>query len=283
MSGFASFVRRTLLPIFALAAWVFGGISGEPYVVSGDMQIVRSQVFSYGIGVSFNQGLAADEMYFYGTGAIKPIRYNALVKIDARSGEIVQTHEMCLPRELTRMGYSHLGDLCLYEGKLYIALEDDGFRHPAVAEYDPQTLEYLACRRVPDECVGSGNIPWCAINDGVLYFSQSNRVDEIRMLDVQDFSYIGSIPLDTELFKVQGGEIYDGQLYVVTNQGFRKKTMVSIDLETGHVEPVFTRCTGKLDAEGEGIAICRYADGSLFHIVDAGAQVRITSFKPSSN
>ncbi len=58
-----------------------------------------------------------------------------------QSGKILQRHEMCLPKALMRKGYSHLGDGCLYAGKLYIALEDFGFRHPGVITYDPQTLE----------------------------------------------------------------------------------------------------------------------------------------------
>ena len=280
MHSIAFFIRRLLLPIFMLAAWIFGTASGEPYIASGDMQLVRSRVYSYGDGVTFCQGLAADASYFYGIGAIKPICYNSIVKIDVQTGEIVQRNEMCLPRALVRKGYSHLGDGCLYDGRLYIALEDNGFRHPAVAEYDPQTLEYLDCHTVPDECIGSGNIPWCEVQDGVVYFSQSNHVDEIRMLDVTDFSYIGALKLDTELFKVQGGEIYAGKLYITSDHGFKEKTMVAVDLVTGHVEPVFTRCTGKLNAEGEGIAIYPYDDGSLFHIIDVAAEVRITSYKP---
>lgn len=273
-------IRYLFLPLFALAAWLFGSISGETTVVSGDMQITRSLCYSYADGVNFCQGLAADESYFYGIGAIKPICFNSIVKIDAATGEIVQKHEFCLPWELVRSGYAHLGDGCLYEGRLYIALEDIGFRHPAVVEYDPQTLEYLGYHVVPEECVGSGNIPWCEVKDGVLYFSQSNRVDEIRMLDVTDFSCIGAIRLDTELFKVQGGEICGDTLYVTTNEGIREKTMVAVDLATGHVEPVFTRSTGRLDMEGEGIAVYPYEDGSQFHIIDVGPEVRITSFKP---
>ena len=280
MGKIAWIIRHLLTPVFALAACVFALVSGEPYVVSGDMQITQSHVYHYGDGMMICQGLAADESYFYGFGAIKPIYYNTIVKIDARTGEIVQAHEMCLPRELIQMGYAHLGDGCLYDGRLYIALEDNGFRHPAVIEYDPQTLEYLAFHVVPDECIGSGNIPWCEVKDGILYFSQSERVDEIRMLDVTDFSYIGALKLDTELFKVQGGEIYDGRLYITTDDGEKEKTMMAVDLATGHVEPVFTRCTGRLDAEGEGIAIYPYADGSLFHIIDVAAETRITSYKP---
>ena len=46
-----------------------------------------------------------------------------------------------------------------------------------------------------------------------------------------------------------------------------------------NVEILFVRCTGKLDAEGEGIAVCPAADGSVLHILDAGkCGVRIGSY-----
>ena len=280
MAKLASVIRRSLALLFILAAWIGGMISGEPYVVSGDMVLTRSLAFHLGDGVSFNQGLAADENYFYGTGAVKPPQYNAITKIDAKTGEIVARKEMCIPKELMRKGYAHVGDCCLYEGMLYVALEAFGFRDPGVIRYDPQTLDYIDFHAVPQAGVGNGRIPWCAVADGVLYYSQSNDVDEIRMLDAHDFSYLGALPIDTTLYKMQGGEIYDGRLYIVTNTGDKEKTMTVIDLETGHTEPVFVRCTGRLDAEGEGLAVYPYADGSLFHIIDAGAQVRINSFRP---
>ena len=280
MEKIASFVRRSLSLLFALIAWIGGTLSGEPYVVSGNVRLTRSLAYSYTDGVSFGQGLAADEQFFYGTGAVKPPQYNAVTKIDAKTGEVVARREMCIPKELMKKGYAHLGDCCLYEGRLYVAIEDFGFRVPGVIEYDTQTLECIGLHTVPEEGRGNGRIPWCVIGDGVLYYSQSNEVDEIRMLDVRDFSYLGALKLDTTFYKVQGGDLYDGKLYIVTNSGKKEKTVTAVDLVTGHAETAFVRCTGRLDAEGEGIAIRPYADGSLFHIIDAGPQVRINSFAP---
>lgn len=282
MEKAVSFFRRSLTVLFAMVAWLGGSISGEPYIRSGDMEIARTLEFTYADGVSFCQGLATDGTYFYGIGAYKFLDYNAITKIDIATGEIVERREMCLPKDLLLKGYSHLGDGCLYEGRLYIALEDFGFRHPGVIVYDPATLEALDFHTLPDEGRGNGRIPWCVIKDDVLYYSQSNDVDEIRMLDLRDYSYLGALKIDTTLYKVQGGEIYNDTLYMVTNSGLRDKTMYAVDLQTGHVEPVFVRCTGRLDAEGEGIAICPLEDGSLFHIIDVGSKVRITSYRPTA-
>lgn len=282
MEKMAAFIRRGSCVLFALVAWIGGLVSGEPSVSAGSMEIARTLEFSYADGVSFCQGLATDGKTFYGVGAVKFLNYNAITKIDIQSGEIIGRREMCLPTDLMRKGYSHLGDGCLYEGRLYLALEDFGFRHPGVIEYDPDTLEALDFHTLPDAGRGNGRIPWCAIKDDVLYYSQSNNVDEIRMLDLRDYSYLGALQIDETLFKVQGGEFCDDTLYLVTNSGFREKTMHAVDLRTGHVETVFVRCTGRLDAEGEGIAIFPLADGSLFHIIDVGVKVRITSYRPTN-
>ena len=63
------------------------------------------------------------------------MNYNAITKIDVQTGKIIERREMCLPKELMRKGHSHLSDGCLHDGKLYIALEDYGFRHPGVITY----------------------------------------------------------------------------------------------------------------------------------------------------
>lgn len=280
MEKTASFIRRSLSGLFAVLMAIGVSLSGEPYIASGDAELTRSLIYNFADGVSFMQGLACDGEIYYGFGANKFLNYNAITKIDVHSGEILERHEMCLPKDLMRLGYSHLGDGCLHEGKLYIALEDFGFRHPGVITYDPETLEYLDFKTVPDVARGNGRIPWCEIDDsGVLYFTQSNEVTELRMLRASDMSFIGTIPLDRTLYKVQGGELLDGRMIMVTNEGKREKNIYSVDLGTGHVEILFVRCTGKLDAEGEGIAVSDTGDGASLHILDSGVcGVRIGSY-----
>ncbi|MCR5484988.1 MAG: hypothetical protein K6F09_05285 [Clostridiales bacterium] len=282
MQVFARFVRRLFSGLFALIALIGGALNGDVYVKSGNVKITRRLSYPYSEGISFCQGLACDGKYFYGFGAVKALNYNAITVLDAATGEIVKCEEMCIPVFLMRKGYSHIGDGCIEDGKLYIALEDYGFRHPGVIVYDAETLEFLEYHVLPDECRGNGRIPWCEIKDGILYFSQSNEVDELRMICLSDFSFIGTIPLDTTLYKVQGGEFCGDALYMVTNQKRKDKTVYAVDIVTGEVKPYFVRCTGRLDAEGEGIAVYPLEDGSLFHILDVGATVRLTSFSEIS-
>ena len=155
MEKTAALIRRSLTLFFALIAWIGGLLSGDASVSAGNMEITRTLEFSYADGVSFCQGLATDGKTFYGIGAVKFLNYNAITKIDIQSGEIIERREMCLPKDLMRKGYSHLGDGCLYEGRLYLALEDFGFRHPGVIVYDPDTLEAVDFHMLPDEGRGT--------------------------------------------------------------------------------------------------------------------------------
>ena len=141
MEKAAAWIRRCFSVFFAVVACIGGAVSGEASIKTGNMEIARTLEFSYADGVSFCQGLAMDGKTFYGIGAVKFLNYNAITKIDIETGEIIERREMCLPKELMKKGYSHLGDGCIYQGKLYIALEDFGFRHPGVIVYDPVTLE----------------------------------------------------------------------------------------------------------------------------------------------
>ncbi len=278
MKSVISLLRRSLTLIMAAVA-AFGGLfGGSAGVKEGSAALVNEYEYNLETGLCFGQGLACDGEYFYGFGALKPLDYNCITKINALTGEVVEINELCLPRELVLKGYSHLGDGCVVDGRLYIALEDFGFRHPAVAIYSADTLEFIEYHVIPDECRGNGRIPWCAIKDGTLYFSQSNDVDEIRMLNLEDFSFAGVIKLDKTLYKMQGGEFWDGKLYVVTNSEKYDKPVFEIDVETGSVQTKFIRNVGALDMEGEGIAICPLPDGSLFHILDVGTVVRLSSF-----
>ena len=280
MEKAVSVIRGVVSAFFALLLTVGLLLCGEPYVESGEAELTRSLAFNALDGVSFMQGLACDGEVYYGFGALKPPNYNAITKIDVRTGEILQRRDYCLPVELMLKGYSHLGDGCLHDGQLYIALEAYAYRDPAVIRYDADTLEYIGFTPLPEEGVGDGRIPWCEISDGVLYYSHSNNVNELLMLSADDMTFLGTLPIDRTLYKVQGGEVLDGKMIMTTDEGSSKMNVYAVDLATGHVEVLFVRCTGRFSAEGEGIAVCPTADGAQLHILDAYSfGIRIGSFK----
>lgn len=274
----ALFVRKAISVLMSAIAAIGALFTGTPTVEQGNIKLVNEYSYSLDDGISLGQGITTDGTYFYGFGALKVAGYCGIAKIDAKTGEIVNNSEYCIPKDIMLKGYTHFGDGSYYEGRLYIACEDIGFRNPAVFVYDAETLEFIEYRQVPENVLKDAHLPWCVVNNGVVYMSEFDNVDEIKMLRLSDFSYIGSIKLDMTLQHVQGGDIYGGTLYLSSNDGNKVKPTYAVDLATGSTKVSFVRGTGKTDTEAEGLAVYPFEDGSLFHIIDVGASVSLRSY-----
>ena len=274
MSASVAFFRKVCSWFFALLFALAGAVSSPPSVKTGELALKTENVYPYSEGAAFCQGIAADGAYFYGTGCIKYIDYNALVKIDAGNGEILQYNDMCLPAEVTAKGYSHLGDCSYSDGKLYAACEAFFFKDPAVMVFDADTLEFLEYHVLPEEGQGNGHLPWLCVHDDTIYYTQARDVEEVRMLDLSDFSYKGAIPLDTTVTKITGGDVLDGVLYLSSNSGGSEKITYAVDLETGKTSVCFVRDMGNAFTEAEGLVIRKTEDEVLFHYLDVALASR---------
>ena len=272
-------LKRSVSWILVLVSVIGSIFIGKPTENIDGFELVNTYSYNYNKGMSFGQGIATDGKYFYGFGAIKVVGYNSITKIDAKTGKIVDMNEMCIPKGLMRKGYSHLGDGCYYKGKLYIGCEDNGFKSPAVMIYDAETLDFIECREIPAECRGDAHLPWCTVCDDILYFCSFSYVTEIKMLDInKDFAYCGSIPIDTMLHCVQGGDIVDGILYLSSDDGDRYKPTYTIDLATGKTEVFCMRDSGSKMTEAEGLTVYPFEDGTNFHYVDCTMKVNIRNY-----
>ena len=268
MSVFFSILRKSVRLLFA-ALFALNGLFTSPSAVIGaDLSLENEFAYLYSDGAAFCQGIAADGEYFYGTGCIKYLNYNAIVKIDAQSGEIVRCRDMCLPADVIAKGYSHLGDCAYYDGRIYAACEAFFFKDPAVMVFDAESLDFLAYHVLPAEGQGNGHFPWLCIKDGVIFYTQARDVDEVRMLSLSDFSYRGSIKMDRTITKITGGDILGDTLYLSSNSDGKEKVTWSVDLNTGETKEAFVRDTGDATTEAEGLVI-RSLDGTVrFYYLD---------------
>ena len=263
MSVLFTILRKSVYLLFA-ALFALSGVFSSPSSVTGaDLTLENEFEYLYSDGAAFCQGITTDGEYFYGTGCIKYINYNAITKIDAQTGEIVFCNDMCLPAEVVAKGYSHLGDCAYYDGKIYAACEAFLFRDPAVMVFDAESLEFLEYHILPADGQGNGHFPWLCVNDGTLYYTQARNVDEVRMLDLSDFSFKGSIKIDKVITKITGGDILDDVLYLSSNSGANEKITYSINLNTGVTKEAFVRDMGNYITEAEGLSIC-CEDGQVF-------------------
>ena len=261
-------LRKVFGVAFAALFALVGAVSSPPSVVKGNLVPVNEFEYPYSDGAAFCQGITTDGEYFYGTGCIKFLNYNAIVRIDAASGEILAVNDMCLPADIISKGYSHLGDCSYYGGKIYAACEAFGFKDPAVMIFDAETLEFLEYHVLPPEGQGNGHIPWVSVRDGVIYYTQARDVDEVRMLSLDDFSFLGTIELNKTITKITGGDLLGGTLYLASNDGSDEKITYAVDLATGETTEAIIRNMGNSITEAEGLAITETGTGAMFYYND---------------
>ncbi|MBQ6268037.1 MAG: hypothetical protein IJK64_09760 [Clostridia bacterium] len=283
MSAFFTILRKSVYLFFALTFFI-GGLISKPSTVEGPGLTLAKEIdYFYSDGAAFCQGITTDGRYFYGTGCIKPLVYNALVRIDMQSGDVLESRDLCLPYEMIKRGYSHLGDGAYHDGKLYIACETNTFTDPAVMVYDAESFEFLEYHVLPQAGQGNGHFPWLCIRDGVIYYTQAREVTEVRMLSLADFSYLGSIPMDREITKIAGGDLLGNTLYLSADTDGGKKITYAVDLATGETREAFVRDTGNETTEAEGLVIYEADGKTYFCYVDVvwlcNASIRIYTFE----
>lgn len=255
MSFVFSAIRKSVWLIFTALFSLSGLLSQPASVIKGNMIELNEFEYLYSDGAAFCQGITTDGESFYGTGCIKFLNYNAIVKIDSNTGEILKCNDMCLPFELISKGYSHLGDCSYHDGKIYAACEAFLFKNPAVIVFDAESLEFIEYHVLPEEGQGNGHFPWLCINDGTIYYTQAREVDEVRMLNLSDFTYKGSLKIDKVITKITGGDIYGDTLYLSSNDGDNEKITYTVDLHSGETKEAVIRDVGNGFSEAEGICI----------------------------
>ena len=143
--------------------------------------------------------------------------------------------------------------------------------------YDAQTLEFTGKYTVISTDVLFRGCPWvcCDAERGVFYVGNSRDCTELYAFDLESMEYAGTIPLASEIFKIQGAEMYDGFMIAGTNDATR--AVYKVNMETGEYTKMFDRIMyepkliDNFGGEGEGITVLPMEDGTLFHALDIGA------------
>ena len=268
MANLFGILRKVCSLGFALLFALAGAASSPAAVVQGGLVPEIELAYPYSDGAAFCQGIATDGTFVYGTGCIKYLNYNAIVKIDAATGEIVSCNDMCLPAAVVKKGYSHLGDCAYHDGKIYAACEAFFFQNPAIMVFDAETLGFIEYHVLPEEGQGNGHIPWVCVRDDMIYYTQARQVDEVRMLRLADFSFAGKLKMNKTVTKITGGDILDDTLYLSSDEGSDEKTTWAVDLLTGETTAAIVRDMGNTFTEAEGLAIRETENGVWFHYLD---------------
>jgi hypothetical protein len=234
-------------------------------------RLVESRYYTGTDFLASAQGITNDGRCYYCTGTVLALGFHGLSKIDMQTGEVLLKKKKYLPPELAKQGFCHYGGCTYFEGKLYVAVEDEARAHPCIAVFDADTLTFTGEYRIlGPEIQPNGNLPWCAADkeNRLLYTGYFNHCDHINVFEIDTLDFIRHIPISRVVEHTQGGEMWGGLMYISCHDTWRKKHIFAIDPATGETTLVMARDAGKNIVESEGITVCPMEDGSFFHQLD---------------
>lgn len=266
------FIDAILSLIVAIATLFTGFMDMGSSSVTPGVELVKEEQLSLIDGLFAGQGIATDGEYYYTSGSLTAFGLAGILKIDIDTMECVVKNTDAIPAEY-RDNYQsdHIGGISYYNGLIYASVENDAEDYNLVITYDARTLKPVDVYEMPNELLPDG-IPWCCVDadNDYLYCSQFNNVTEILVFDIETMALSHTIPLSREIVRIQGGEYYDGLLYLSSDiKDSNDDVIYTVDIETGEVVTLCTRSLPSMAGnEAEGITVYPMADGSFIHVLD---------------
>ncbi len=195
-----------------------------------------------------------------------------IIKTQLDASTVICRNVLAIPPELLKLGCKHIGGISYMDGKIYAPIEDSKvFENLYLAVYDAETLQYIKSEKLPGEYHENG-VPWCVADpdNKVIYTARRDHIEVVNVFDAETLQFKRTIPIESPIHKIQGGQMYQGILYLAISRD--DQAVYAVDLTNGKVRKAFARHLVK-DSEGEGMAILPTQDG-LFHVLDI-ASVRV--------
>lgn len=236
----------------------------QPPGVPDGAVVVSSHTYMLDKALVRGQGVATDGEHFYFSGNF------FLNKTDINTHETITTNLLAIPPTLLLKGCNHIGGISYHDGKIYAPIEDGSdYQHPYIAVFDAQTLKFTGkMYAMPLELHDKG-IPWCVADGprGYLYTMEWSNGQVLNVFDLDDMSLVKTIPLSMPLDRIQGGDIYDGMLYLSADVG--SKAVYRLNPGTGEVSLLFNRNVSP-ECEAESMTVLPTPDGPVFYVMDIG-------------
>lgn len=237
-----------------------------------EVELVKEDKLVFLDAFASGQGVTTDGEYYYTSGSLTAFGMTSITKWDADTMEQLVQNDAPIPQDyIDDYGHDHVGGISYYDGKIYAAVEDEAEVMPLVITYDARSLKLVEVYELPNDNLPDG-IPWCCVDggNGYLYCSQFNEVNEILAFDLETMEYSHSIKLSEQVVRIQGGEVYDGVLYLSSDiADSNDDKIMTVDVKTGEVNELCTRSLPSLAGnEAEGVTVYPMADGTFIHVLD---------------
>lgn len=267
MDKITSFFTTLVLIVSYLFGCAAPSVEGPVSVLGKDSKTGLSALYA-------GQGITADEEHYYTSGSVfnhkSGIGLQFLAKWDAGFRR-QKVNLSPIPREYKKTyGCGHIGGISYHDGVIYAAVEGTDYSVNFIFLYDAGDLSLLEAHNVSRGELTDG-IPWVAVDseNGYIYTSTWHETDELLRFDLNDFSPAGSLKLSEPVARIQGGEFYDGILYLSKdNSSSVREEVLAVDVTTGQVTTAFTPVMAGYDNEAEDLTVCPRPDGSLFHVLN---------------
>ena len=268
------FIIRKIWSIITLPILLLTLLTSPVAKSTESAELISKDTLVFDKALLSGQGITTDGEYYYTSGSITAFNFQVIAKFTFDDMELVDTHINPLPDECRDRGNDHIGGISYYDGKIYASVEDsDGYNHACIVVFDAETLEATGevYDLVPEDY--DDGVPWCAVDGetGYLYASKWNDAEKIYVYDTaNEMSLIKEITLSENIDRIQGGEFYNGCLYLsfdCQDSGDIKK-ILRVDVETGEVTVAAERNVGGENVEAEGITFFPTEDGAVMHVLD---------------
>lgn len=261
MTVIFNLINKILAPILCILLSLTGGLNS---IFNGNVAEFKDLGGVVGLEtLARAQGVTADgdDLIYSGKSVLE--------RVSKDNKTILAINTNAIPDKLAALGVKHIGGISVYNGILYASLEDSKvYHHPVIALYDANTLEFTGTYyELPTERHTKG-VPWVAVDseNGILYAADWNNLTGVYMYDLETMDYVGELKYSEEIKNVQGGEVYNGKLYLGTNDITR--SVYSVETATGKAEKLFDRIAyeykyiDNFGGEGEDLTIAEY-DGEM--------------------
>lgn len=258
--------------IFLAVLAAFAMITNPTPADTDTAKLVDSKQYIFNEAYAMGQGLCEYEGKYYTSGAISVWQDCSFTRIDPATGKVEMIKYNVLPQSFKALGCDHIGDFAIADGLIYAPVEDKKEQTPRVLLYDASTFEYTGRYFELDGSLLTDGIPWLTV-DGehrVLYTTQFHDAEYLLEYDLDTMALVRKLPLSETLHRNQGGEYYNGKVYINCDpQDTDQKTVYEVDPATGDVKLLFTRNISGFKCETEGLTVGTDSSGQLvFRVSD---------------
>lgn len=255
-----------------IVSYIFGfsvpSVEGPVSVIKKDSMVGFAALYA-------GQGITADEEHYYTSGSIfnqkSGIGLQFLGKWSADGFKREKVNLNPIPRYYkSTYGCGHIGGISCRDGVIYAPVEGTDYSINFIFLFDTEDLSLIEVHNVSREELTDG-IPWVAVDEenGYIYTSTWHETDELLRFSLDDFAPADSIKLSESVSRIQGGEFYNGTLYLSKdNSSSTNEDVLAVDITTGQVSVAFTQIMTNYDNEAEDMTVYPRADGSLFHVLN---------------